>query len=145
MVYEEHTAGCSGHPGLARWPSDTGTDTLGRPLALGHWDTGALSPSCAKASGQGRCQPLAGPQVPEERLSVTSALRALPGHPVSLAPFTYPLPHRPLPALAPSAEILLNSSFYSQTKLAVCPDGLEQWILPASHRPTRETPASTRF
>ena len=91
MVYEEHTAGCSGHPGLARWPSDTGTDTLGRPLALGHWDTGALSPSCAKASGQGRCQPLAGPQVPEERLSVTSALRALPGHPVSLAPFTYPL------------------------------------------------------
>ena len=73
-----------------------GPRTLGQtpwagPLALGHWDTGALSPSCAKASGQERCQPLAGPQVPEERLSVTSALRALPGHPVSLAPFTYPL------------------------------------------------------
>ena len=52
VVYEEHTAGCSGHPGPARWPSDTGTDTLGRPFAprtqgrtpwagpltLGHWD-----------------------------------------------------------------------------------------------------------
>lgn len=75
------------------------------------------APSRATASGQGRCQPLAGLQAPTQRSSLPSALGAPPEHPVSLAPFTCapPTPHRPPPTLAPSSEILLNFSFDSHT------------------------------